>query len=404
MKKRKALIISLYGNFNYGNKLQNYAMQEILLKEGLEVETLNTDIQIIQRRLKDQVALVGYKHAALVMIKNIIRKIGIISLLKKVLGRPDYSEMSDTTKQRIENIKKFDKLIIKSEILPFQKNYTKLIDRYDLFIMGSDQVWNPDFIETYRINLATFVPKERKISYAASVGINKLKGNSKKTYSKALKDMEENNISVREFQAEKIIKELTGQNVQTVLDPTMLLSVDEWKLVMEEPKVKPKGKFLLTYILGDNSKDRRKFIDDVANKYGLEVINLYDDNSPEESVVGVGEFLWYFYNSDFIFADSFHAGVFSILFEKPFYILQRKGTVIDMSSRFETLLTTFDLKNNYISRYDIKNINKNIDYNKINKILEKKKKESLEFLKNALNTNIYMKGNKNGSKLKYKEK
>jgi len=194
-------------------------------------------------------------------------------------------------------------------------------------------------------------------------------------------------ISVREFEGAKLIKDLTGKEVATVLDPTMLLDTSEWEKVLEEPEVKPKKKYLLTYILGDVSLERRNFIERVAEKYNLEIVNLLDETQPEFYNTGVGEFLWFFKNAEVIFADSFHAGVFSILYEKPFYILNRAGMKQkhNMNSRFDTLLSAFELQDRFLKEYDIEKVNFDVDYTKAGQILERRREESLNFLRNALN-------------------
>lgn len=386
MNRRKVGIITLYGNHNYGNKLQNYAMQEVLKKYNCEPETiLYTGLK---KSLNDTYVLEGFIRPAKALKNRILYRIGFRKLQNKIqiaLGkREDKSVLVDLRKEKEKNFKDFDKLIIKSDILPYTNNLKQINEKYDLFVFGSDQVWNPSFIVNYKFMLGLFAPKNKKISYAASIAVSDISDYSKKIYTYAFNDFDHNKISVREYQGADLIKELTGKEVKTVLDPTMLLSVKDWESVIKEPKNIPKKKFILTYILGDNSFERREFINQVAEQYDLEVINLCDIQSPELYVIGVGEFLWYLKNADIIFADSFHAGVFSILFEKPFYILNRIGTPINMNTRFQTLLDTFEIQDRFLEEYDIKLVNKNINYDKINKILEKRKDESIEFLKQAL--------------------
>lgn len=375
---KKAGIISLYANSNYGNKLQNYALQEILKKENLDVETLNTKKELIHRTNEDAYVRLGFKLVMINIFRNILKFFNPKYVIYK---EPNYSAIQ---RERNKNISEFDKLIKKSPIIPIKKNYKKIDKEYDYLIFGSDQVWNPFFIKSYNLNLGIFAKEAKKISYAASFGVSDIFTRAHNIYKKGLNKFDEGNLSVREFQGEEIIKDLTGKKSRTVLDPTMLILKEKWTKLAKEPKNKPKGKYLLTYILGDNKPERREFIKNIAKEKDLEVINLHDDTDSERAIIGVEEFLWFFNNSEIIFADSFHAGVFSILFEKPFYILERNVTTGDMSSRFDTLLKTFELEDRRIKEYNIDKINYNIDYKKVNKILEKRKKESLEFLKEAL--------------------
>lgn len=376
---KKAAIITLYGNYNYGNKLQNYALQEVLKRENLEVETLNTTRHLIHRTNKDAYVRLGFKLLGINIYRNIMKFFNSNYVLYK---EPNLTEIE---KKRIKNIEVFDKLIVKSDIIPIRKNLKQINKKYDYFIMGSDQIWNPFYTKSYDLNLGMFADKEKKISYAASFGVSGIYKRARAVYKKGLKDMNQNKISVREFQGEKIVKELIGTNVTTVLDPTMLLSKEDWMKLTKEPKTKPKKKYLLTYILGDNLPERREFINQIAKRDNLEVVNLHDESDKERAIIGVEEFLCYFENAEIIFADSFHAGVFSILFEKPFYILRRASKSQNiMHSRFETLLQTFNLEDRLLTEYNINKVNYDIDYKKINKTLEERRKISIDFLKGTL--------------------
>lgn len=381
MKNKKVGIITLYGNNNYGNKLQNYAMQQTLKKLGYDVETIENRTWRNINDVKGNFEIYGFSAGLKVFIKNILKTTGIVKLIKK---RNRSKEDIDLEKERIKNIKEFDKLIKTNPIRPYNKNLKKIDETYDLFVMGSDQIWNPNFLLNYKFELGLFTSSNKKMSYAASLAVSDMNDDMKKIYKKVMNDMLKGTISAREYEGEKLLEDLTEKDVVTVLDPTMLLDKKEWEELIKEPKVKPSEKFLLTYILGDTSKRRKNFVNEVAKKYDLDVINLLDFTQPEVYSAGVGEFLWYFKNADIIFADSFHAGVFSILFEKPFYILNRTGKTVNMNSRFDTLLSTFDIKDRFLPEYDISLINKDIDYNYVNEKLKIRKEESMCFLKNSL--------------------
>ncbi len=390
MAIKKAAIITLYENKNYGNKLQNYALQEILKKEGLEVATI-TNLQSEYKKTPSEVFYsLGLMKTCKFVFKKIIITFALESIAKKLLAilgiKKEKLKPQKIEERRIAKIKLFDKLIKKHHITPLNENLSKIDKAYDLFVIGSDQIWNPNFLTNYKFDLGFFTLKNKKISYAASIAVPVLTGKTAKTYIQAFNDFDEGMISVREFEGAKLIKELTGKKVATVLDPTMLLEIFEWEKVLEEPEIKPKTKYLLTYILGDVSTERKAFINKVAKKYNLEIVNLLDETQPDYYAIGVGEFLWFFKNAEIIFADSFHAGAFSILYEKPFYILTRSGTWKNqnMNSRFDTLLFTFEFQDRFLKEYNVDLVNLDIDYEKANKILKLRREESLDFLKNAL--------------------
>lgn len=364
-------IITLYDNNNYGNKLQNFALQKVLSDEfKIESETFKNNLKNVTPNFKDY-------H----INNNKIR--GTAKYFAHSLDKSfNIKKISELEKIRINNIKKFDKLINKSDF-KIDNNFAEILDSFDMFVIGSDQVWNPNYILNYAFNLGKFIPENRKVAYAASFGISNFNDKVRDEYKKGFKSFTSGSIGVREEQAKKDIHELTGLNAEIVLDPTMLVPKEEWLKISREPYNKPKNKFLLTYILGDLSEERISFIKNTAKKLNLEIVNLMDPKS-DAYTSGVEEFLWYFNDAELILADSFHAGVFSILFEKNFYILNREDSNNSMNSRFETLLKTFDLKDRFIKKYNL-DFNENvINYNQVNNILKHKKEKSLSFLRNNI--------------------
>ena len=370
MENKKILIISLYGNNNYGNKLQNYSLQEVLKSYNYDVHTLISSEDQIPYSYSDAMKISFGKY-----IKFLLKK--IMSIFRNII--PQKSNVIEN--ERISNIKKFDKLIKKSEIRIDHNNYEKINNNYNYIVFGSDQVWNPNYITNYSLFLGRKISKDKKFSYAASLGVEKLEDKYKKLYKTLLYGFNEEYISVREDRGAEIINDLNGFNVEVVLDPTMLLDKSDWLKLAKEPSIKPKKEYILTYILGTQSDSRRKIIDGIANKNNYEVINMMDKSNIEIYNSGVEEFLWYIANANLILADSFHAGVFSILFEKEFYIINREENLsYSMNSRFDTLLVKFNLEDRFVYKVEDIDLERKIDYASINKILEEERKKSFEFL------------------------
>lgn len=355
---KKVGIITIYDNDNYGNRLQNYATQEILHKNNIEGITIKNN------------SLSNHKSNNI--IKNILGTIRPYLALVK-----NYIKKGLKTRKRRRCFKKFNKNI------KFSKTYFNFLkkQRYDYFIVGSDQVWNPNFARLSDLDLITFTENKNKIAFAASFGISKLPEKYEEKTRNALKEFKA--ISVREDAGKEIVEKLTElKDVEVVLDPTMLLNAEEWESVAKKPDQLKNNKFILSYFLGKLSDERRAEINRIAKENDCEVINILEPSSPFYQT-GPAEFLYLEKNAFLICTDSFHSCVFSILFNKPFIIFDREGNKTEMNSRIETLINKFNLKNR---KYNKKITEENLqhDYSEAYEILQKEREKSMRFLSKAL--------------------
>lgn len=358
----KIAIVTLYGFFNYGNRLQNYALQNCIEKMGHKVETIAVEVK--EPCLK--------KFAK----KYLEKKEGYICVKKKA------------ERIRSRNFHVFNENYIKTRIL---RQNDMLIPKdiayqYDHFIVGSDQVWNPLFWEKgerstdlYNFMLK-FAPKQKRIAYAASFGIDKLPCEWENLFADALNEFHK--ISVREEEGKKIVTSLSHKDVSVVLDPTMLLHADEWRKIERKEILPKKEKYLLTYFLGEQSEEVKKKIERIGLKNNCRIINLMDSNETKFYEVGPEGFVTLIDYAEAIYTDSFHATVFSILFQKPFVVLSRKHkNQSDMNSRLSTLLKSFNLE-----KCMSDSIEDNLpycDYDLCERLLEIKREESLAYLRDA---------------------
>ncbi|HBJ12567.1 MAG TPA: hypothetical protein DDY53_04515 [Clostridiales bacterium] len=349
---QKVGIVTLYGNSNFGNKLQNYAIQKKVSSLGFDVVTLRT-----------------YNSTAkyFPFIENRFKY-----LLKNIFNKYLY---------RNKNFKRFEnKYLVNSKKIYFSNEINdKCNNAFDYFIIGSDQVWNPVF--GLKDNL-TFLPfTNNKCAFSASFGVNKLEDISN-SYIENLNNIKY--ISVREDAGKSIIERITGRNdVQVLIDPTMLLTSEEWSMLALRPHCYNNQKYILNYFLGDISDNVKNKINDIAKKYDCDVINILDKNS-QYYMCGPSEFLFLEKNAFLICTDSFHSSVFAVLFNNPFIVFDRYDYSDSMNSRLDTLISKLHLKNR---RYNGKNITKeNLehDYTEAYQILEEERKKSDAFLKNAL--------------------
>lgn len=301
-----------------------------------------------------------------------------------------------------KNIKHFLKSIIyykrNKKFDDFRNNYIDILhtnnilddDFKSIYIVGSDQVWNPgiDFEIRKNYYLKFVNDKNRKNSYAASIGVDII--DNDKNNIKLISDMllDFNCITVREKTANTIISNIVDTKISTVLDPTLLLTSDEWKKLTT--KSNQKEKYICVYTLGlDNQYC--KDINYLSELCGFKIVDIYykkrfNNELKNENDYGPVEFISSIYNSEFVITNSFHGTVFAILFHKKFITITRGN----MNSRVYDLLSILGLEDRIVSEEEIKKcskkiIGKDIDYIKVDKILAEERNNSLNHLKVMIN-------------------
>ena len=343
-------IVTIIDNNNYGNRLQNYALSYFCEKK-YEIKTITL---LNKHYLNDR------KFLCIRIIKNFIKKENTIDLARK---------------------EAFDKF---NENIHFSKktiNCFSNLNKYDYLIVGSDQVWNPYIRRLRDVDVLKGTLKHKRISYAASFGVSDIKKDASRKIKKEIKRFKA--ISVREDIGKKIIENITNRNdIEVLIDPTMLLTAEEWDKVSKKPKMLKTDKYILNYFLGEMSEERKNEIDRIANENGCEVINILDKNSPYYQT-GPSEFLYLEKNAFLICTDSFHSSVFAILYNRPFIVFDREDKEQKMNSRIETLINKFNLKNR---TYEGKITKENLEHNytEAYKILEREREKSKKFLEKAL--------------------
>ena len=250
------------------------------------------------------------------------------------------------------------------------------------FLCGSDQVWNPNFGRLTDVDLLKMAKPEQKVAFSASFGIEKLPKKEEEKAKKALQSFK--TISVREERAKYLIEDLVKRkDVEVLVDPTMLLTAEQWGALAKRPENLKTDKYILTYFLGKVSEERTKEIERVAKENHCQIINILDKNTPIYQT-GPSEFLYLEKNAFFICTDSFHSSVFAILFHRPFVVFDREDTNQKMNSRLNTLLQKFDLQNAWYQN-KITEEQLQINTNKLEEKLEEERKKAEKFIKNALN-------------------
>lgn len=211
---KRASIVTLNGYFNYGNRLQNYALQEALKKYNLDVDTL-------------RITRTPQKETLKPILRNIRDNIKDSSKYKLEKERNKiFSEFSN------KYINEQNKEYFLNDDLSFMNA------QVDYFVAGSDQVWNPNMNKHSSKYFLEFADKEKSIAYAPSFGIGELSLEVAKKYSKWIDGI--NYLSVREDEGAQLIEQLTGRKAEVLVDPTMLLTREEWLKIAKPARNKPK--------------------------------------------------------------------------------------------------------------------------------------------------------------------
>ena len=319
-------ILTLPLHTNYGGILQAYALQTVLERMGHEARV----ISLKSRKKPGTIGLLRYY--LLSPIKQII--------LKKILPAKLSRKQGYYTVKFIQKWIKCD----------FYFSYYEIPqDRYDAIIVGSDQIWREKYVcDSNKLPIETsFLDFAKnwniiRISYAASFGTDEWEYNEQQTTNckKLLEKFDA--VSVREKSGVTLCHKYLNHDAQTVLDPTLLLRKEDYlKLFRKNRKVK--HGILMTYVL-DEDESKRILIERLREKLGLSIYkaNISGIDAPNSSKKLVQppleDWLAGFADADFVVTDSFHACVFSIIFNKPFVVVPN---VVRGTSRFESLLETF---------------------------------------------------------------
>lgn len=381
--KRVAVITIISDNF--GNRLQNYAVQEVMRELGLSPETLRPPQT--QKRSQSSQPSEKPSMTAKEIIKKLLRflmhPLKKVKKLKKKIKKMIKSKSNKALKERRKaNFGSFNQYIAWSAH-SLQDDFP---DGCDHYLLGSDQVWNTEWFKgkPWKENafLLAFAPSEKRICFSPSFGIRELPEEWKPLFKEQLPKFKR--ISVREDAGAKIVKELTGQDAEVLIDPTCMLDRDKWMEIAKKPKgFQPAKPYILTYFLGGRSERVNQDLQSYANQYHLRICNLVDISEKKLYPSGPSEFVWLIANASLVLTDSFHGCVFSFLFQKPFVVYSREGKTVNMMSRLDTFFGKFDLARKFADS-GLPNDLFECDYQKGFARLEEERKKAKRFLLESL--------------------
>jgi len=373
---KKVGILTFHAGYNCGSMLQSYALQNI-------IKSIGNDVEIIDFSNKGQRELYGtfYKNNS---IKNLIKNLIILPHLKKIIKtRSEYKQFMSNNFR-----------VSKSEFSDIhQLNENEL--QYDIYIAGSDQIWNITIDDADDAYFLPFVSKKTKIAYAPSFGAkNPIKYSiNYKKYAGYIKRFDF--LSTRENNGRKWIKEMTGMDVPVVLDPTLLIDKKEYDKIMT-PVTTPK-KYIFYYAPG-YYKNINKFVEKISEKYHIPVIVF---NSKQyyikrlnrrkmilSDIENPSAYLYLMKHAKLIITTSFHGTIFSSIFRKNFWVI-KNGEMYGDDDRVLTLVNGLGLEDRLIKPIFDKNFDylKKVNYKMYESNYYNLKEKSLNFLYNSIKYN-----------------
>jgi len=387
---KKIAIVACYFHPNYGSQLQSLATQKILDDLGIENEIINIT------GLKKQINSAKYKYffSRIIDPNTVKDKIGTLTYAIQL--KINKNSFGRNVAIRNSMFSKFaDEMFKLSKVYASKEDLGNNCHKYAAVLIGSDQLWLPSNIEAdyYTLN---FVPEDiPKIAFATSFGVSTIPKAQRKKAATFLKRIDF--LSTREKSGQQIIKELTDRDVPVVCDPTLLFTSDDWLYIQKIKRIITE-KYIFCYLLGNNPIHRR-FVQELKKITGYKIVQLkhldeyiksdefFSDYSPYD--IGPSEYISLIRDSEYVCTDSFHGTVFSILHSKPFFSFRRyqEDSSVSTNSRLHSIMSSLNLKDRSITGEESLDdcINREIDYDTVNKLLAEFRDSSKEYLINALN-------------------
>lgn len=370
-------------NWNYGGIIQCFALQTVLQRMGHEVIVLNRKFN--NPRLREVMLRLGS------IVKCFVRRyfLGNESIrLSNPFLHSYYIKYPIMDNRAIRDFVHSNFKITSSKASSRALRSYVLRHQPDCIVVGSDQVWRECYSPCITDYFLGFLPsgcKVRKIAYAVSFGVQD-SPISARWLDECIRLAERfDALSVREDSGVTLMQEVFGLQAKHVLDPTMLLEREDYRLLVSKEDKAAASTGVLAYIL-DKTPEKKQIMDDVAGKLQLPCRSFIPDAEKVCVLPSVGQWLAAFDRAGFVITDSFHGCVFSILFRKNFIVILNKDRGAD---RFHSLLKQFGLQNRLISGYgDLEKrageLFKPIDYAAVEEKLSRLKADSLRFLREAL--------------------
>lgn len=347
-------IVTFQETNNYGALLQNYALQTVIKKAGHEVETIDYKSAYIGKPL-------GIRH---------LKNKGLMTYLLGVAGYFIYLPRTKANKKLRSKIHYSRRVN--------GRTIRELANDYDLYITGSDQVWNYKLTGMDPYYMLGFVKDKSKcVSFSASIGVTEIDRSKYKPIRHYLKNYKY--ISVREDSAKDALSKVINNDIDVISDPTIMLGKEEWSVLATR---KPKFKYVYVYQLGV-SNDVVMMAKKIAKEEGLRIVfTPFPVGKPVKGryhiAAGAEDVVSYIKNAEYVITDSFHGTMLSIIFGKKFFT-KCAGTHAGVGSRIHDMLDKYGLLDRLLS--DDSDYQKEIDYKRVTEVIESEKSKCFEALR-----------------------
>lgn len=363
MRNITCATLTFHRTTNYGALFQTFALQKALESIGIKSEVLDYRCPTIEKRYKVQP--LGYFFNAKNIIKCIVRNSYI---------RDNRKNFLDFTKQYIRV----------SETIYTPETINSCNSKYTKFIVGSDQVWNPECMGGDSNYFLAFADSDKKNSYAASFGWSEFSDDQMRLFGKYLNDFK--NISIRELSGSEIVRKCINCCPTLVLDPTLLLHQDWCNLATQIPR-QISEKYVVVYLMKETKSIFKRAIH-YAKAHDMKVIYINDRLMPKTGVINKFyttpiEWLNLFYHSSGVFTNSFHGTAFATNFNKPLYV-ELLPEPSKSNSRLIDFLSLVHMEGCIVKSNNY-SVEQNIDYDKVNNIINNSRYNSVAYLKNIFN-------------------
>ena len=366
-------IVTVHDIYNYGSVLQAFATQHM-------ISTLGYDVEIIDYKYPNPRHVKGSRPRR---IADYILRVGNAVLKDALPGRP-YT----TYKERYQQFKT-NHYRLSRRSYPTVDALMVNPPQYDIYVAGSDQIWRPEYINDDPCFFLDFVRKGRRIAYASSFGCLEIPPQYHQTYRRYLSAF--SHLGVREFAGQAIVKQLTGRDAAVVLDPTLLMTGEQWK-----PYAKPFAydkPYIACYGLSVGDRYMEELALHIAKLTGYKIVRIngkfHDYFARKMEYVldaGPAEWMGILANASLILGQSFHAVAFSINFQRPFYTILQDS--LDSQSRQTHILRLLGLEHRAVHRHapfpSAKDLELEVDFTQAIGRLDAERVRSLDYMVSAL--------------------
>lgn len=345
-------VVTLSGSFNYGNMLQKSAVQYHLKKRGFEPMTF----EFVDLSLRKKLSTLYWR---------VFR--GAESSREK--------SMSNERRRRFNDFRSNLSVGILNSI------DMSALDGFDVYVSGSDQVWNPSYIDRFRSTFLPFAPAERRVALSASFGVEELPVERVAEFERAIGGFA--HISVREEAGANIVESLTGRRPLVLCDPTLAVSRAEWEHIADD-SLNPVGPYMFAYLLGEDNAWRAGLLRDLAARLGVDIVRISDRDSKGQLPAGPAEFIALIADARYVVTDSFHCALFAAMFERPLTIVRRNHAEPSMFSRLETLSSKLGLEGKIVGEGGEPDLNAAAEYSDLKQRVDTERAAFDAYLDEAL--------------------